>query len=82
VRLARRDLINRGQFMPRSALFSVILLAAGAALLIWGWNAHESLASEASEVFQGAPSNKSIILMVVGGVVAAAGIINLFRRAP
>jgi hypothetical protein len=67
--------------MPRSALFSLILLAAGAALLVWGWNAHESLASNTSELVQGAPSNKSIALMVVGGIVAAAGAINLFRRS-
>ena len=52
----------------------------GIALLVWGWHAHESLASEASEVVHGAPSNKSIVLMVIGGVAVAAGAVGLIRR--
>jgi hypothetical protein len=67
--------------MSRSVLFSVVLLIAGIALLVWGWDAHESFASGASELVQGAPTDKSIALLVIGALVTAAGAINLFRRA-
>lgn len=65
--------------MPRSNAFSWILLAVGIALLVWGFNASESLASETSELFEGAPSNKAIALLVLGGIIGAAGLINLLR---
>jgi hypothetical protein len=66
--------------MARSALFSIVVLIIGLALLMWGFNASESVASEVSETFQGAPTNKAIVLMVIGAVIAAVGAIGLFRR--
>lgn len=66
--------------MPRSPALSVILLIVGIALLIWGFSASESFASEVSETFQGAPSNKAMVLMVIGGIIAAAGLLTFFRR--
>jgi hypothetical protein len=57
-----------------------VLLAAGAALLIWGFNASESLSSETSRLFQGAPSNKAIVLMLAGVVVGGFGLVRLMRR--
>ena len=46
--------------MPRSAMFSVVLLVLGVVVFIWGFNASESLASNVSETVQGAPSNKAM----------------------
>ena len=64
----------------RSPMIAIILLVAGAALLIWGIMATDSLSSNTSELFQGAPSNKAIALMVIGGVVAAFGLTKLLRK--
>jgi Zn-dependent protease len=64
----------------RSFPFAIILLAAGAALLFWGIAATDSVSSNASEFFQGAPSNKAISLMVIGGIMAGLGLLSLVRR--
>jgi hypothetical protein len=66
--------------MSTKTLFAVLLLLAGAALLYWGFDASDSFASEVSEAVEGAPSNKSIGLMVTGGLVALAGVFFLMRR--
>jgi Protein of unknown function (DUF3185) len=66
--------------MRSPSLFAIVLLAAGAALLIWGFNASESLSSETSRLFQGAPSNKAIVLMLAGVVVGGFGLVRLMRR--
>ena len=64
----------------RSILLAIILLGAGVALLFWDIAASDSVSSNASEVFQGAPSDKAITLMVLGGVVAGLGLLSLLRR--
>lgn len=64
----------------RSPVTAIVLLVAGIALLVWGISASESLSSETSELIQGAPSNKAIILMVIGGIVAGFGLTKLLRR--
>jgi hypothetical protein len=66
--------------MKVSPLISIVVLAIGIALLVWGFNAKHSFASGVSEVVNDAPSDKSIILLVAGGLVAAVGVIGLLRR--
>lgn len=66
--------------MRNSMLLPLILLGAGVALVVWGLSASESLSSETSELFQGAPSNKAIALIVVGLVVGGFGLVRLLRR--
>jgi hypothetical protein len=66
--------------MRNSSVLAIVLLAAGVALLIWGITASDSLSSETSELFQGAPSNKAIALMVVGVLVGGFGLVRLIRR--
>jgi len=67
--------------MERSIVGAVVLLVIGLALLAWGLSASDSLSSEVSEAVQGAPSNKAIALMVVGGLLGATGLVKLLRRA-
>ncbi len=67
--------------MKTSPIIALAILGVGIALLIWGFNAKESFASGVSETFQGAPSDKSIVLLVIGGLVCALGVIGLLRRA-
>jgi uncharacterized membrane protein len=64
--------------MPRA--ISIVVLIAGLVLLLWGFNASESVASEVSEVIDNTPSSRSMLLIVVGGVVTAVGAFGLFRR--
>ena len=48
----------------------IVLLAVGILLALWGVNASNSVGSSFSRLFTGAPTDKSIYLLV-GGVVAA-----------
>ena len=66
--------------MRNSSLLAIILLGVGVALLIWGVTASDSLSSETSEIFQGAPSNKAIVLMVIGLIIGGLGLVRLLRR--
>ena len=66
--------------MSSSRLLFAVVLVVGIVLLIMGFNASDSLSSELSEAFDGAPSDKAIWL-IVGGVIAAAfGAIGLMRK--
>ncbi len=66
--------------MRNSTILAILLLGAGAALLVWGLRVSDSLSSETSELFQGAPSNKAIVLIVVGGLLGVFGLVRLLRR--
>jgi hypothetical protein len=63
----------------RNTIIFLALLIAGLALVIWGFDASESFSSGVSKTFQGAPSNKSIVLLVGGGLLSAVGIVGLVR---
>jgi capsule polysaccharide export protein KpsE/RkpR len=66
--------------MSTNKLFAIVLLLLGAGLLYWGFDASDSFASEVSEAVEGTPSEKSIGLMVTGGVIALVGVFLLMRR--
>ena len=61
--------------------FSIAILVAGVVLLIYGINAHGSIASSAKEVVTGTPTDKSIWLIVLGivGSVVAMAILAQFH---
>lgn len=50
-------------------LLGLILIVVGVALLVFGFNASESLSSSFSRFFNGTPSDKAIWL-IIGGIVA------------
>ena len=60
---------------------SIAILVAGIVLLIFGINAHDSIASSAKEVVTGTPTDKSIWLIVLGVVGILVGGFSSFRRA-
>ena len=66
-----------------SKVLSLILLVAGVVLLIYGFNAHNSVASSVSQAVSGTPTDKSIWLIAVGlaGVIAG-GFGLMLRREP
>lgn len=59
----------------------LFLLIAGAMLLAFGISAAESMGSEISEIINGAPTDKSIWLILAGIAGILLGGIALLRRA-
>ena len=54
------------------------LLVVGVVLLIYGSDSTMSFASSVSKFFSGAPTNKSILLLVVGSVLTVSAVASLF----
>lgn len=66
--------------MDNGRIVGLVLLVIGAALVFYGIQAGESLSSDFSKLFQGAPSNKSIWLTIAGALCAVIGLVKLVRR--
>ena len=61
-------------------LIGLVLLAAGVVLIVMGINAGNSLSSDVSRAFTGSPTDKTIWMLVVGGVAAVIGLVLTLRR--
>jgi len=64
--------------MKKKAI-GVVLLAAGSVLLYWGYNISQSLNSKLNEAIGGAPPDKAMIFMGLGGVCVVLGFFSLFK---
>jgi len=60
-------------------LISLILLVGGIVLIVYGINASNSIGSDFSRLFTGAPTDKSVWLLIGGVVLAALGAGGLIR---
>jgi hypothetical protein len=60
---------------------SIALLVVGIILLVWGFNASQSVASDVSNAVTGTPTDRSVWLIALGALAALAGGIGLLRRA-
>lgn len=60
-------------------LVSLVFLAGGIVLIIYGISASKSLGSDFSQFFTGSPTEKSIWLLIGGFIAAAIGAGGLFR---
>ena len=58
---------------------ALALLVGGIILLVLGYNESHSLQSEGLRIWNGSPSNKSILMMVCGGVGVVLGLLGLSR---
>lgn len=58
----------------------IALLVGGIILIVFGMNARDSLSSDVSRVFMGAPTNKAIFMLVGGVVAAVIGLIGIVRK--
>jgi uncharacterized membrane protein YidH (DUF202 family) len=59
---------------------SVALLVVGIILLVFGFNAYHSASSNVSRFFTGAPTDKSLWLLVIGSVAGIVGIFGLAKK--
>jgi uncharacterized protein DUF3185 len=58
---------------------SLALLVLGIVLLACGWDAYHSLGSGVSRLFTGAPTDRSLWLLIAGGVATVSGLGGLSR---
>ena len=61
---------------------ALAVLVIGIVLLVFGINAHDSVASSAKELVTGTPTDKSLWLIILGiaGIIIG-GLGSIFRRA-
>lgn len=64
--------------MYNRALF-LALLVGGGALVIFGINASESRASDLSRFFTGSPTDRSMWMLIGGGMLLVVGLVGLLR---
>jgi hypothetical protein len=57
----------------------VALLVVGIALIVYGFNASDSVSSGVSRVFTGAPTDKTLWLLLGGGAATIVGAVMTFR---
>jgi len=67
--------------MASGRFVGLVLLAVGAVLLYFGVKSEESFSSGLSELFDGAPSFKTLLLLASGALLAAFGLAKLLRRS-
>jgi hypothetical protein len=58
----------------------IAVLVAGIVLLIYGFHAADSMASGFSKLFSGAPTDKSIFLLIAGAILTAFGATTVIRN--
>ncbi|MFI5345599.1 MAG: DUF3185 family protein [Elusimicrobiota bacterium] len=58
---------------------SLALLILGVALLALGWDAYHSLGSGVSRIVTGAPTDRSLWLLIGGGLATVSGLGGLSR---
>ena len=56
---------------------SIVILAVGVLLIVFGITATDSFSSDVSRFFTGSPTNKAIWLLIAGVVVSVVGAMGL-----
>ena len=59
-------------------IVGIAVLIVGLMLLVWGLSASDSLGSGISRLFTGSPTDKTIYLLVGGGLLIAVGLGSVF----
>ena len=60
-------------------LVSIVLLVAGITRIVYGLAASNSFGSGVSRMFTGAPTDKTLWLLIGGGAVALVGLFGVLR---
>jgi len=58
----------------------LILLVVGVALLIWGISMTDSFQSKISRAFTGSPTDKTMTVLIAGGICTALGAYQLSKK--
>ncbi len=66
--------------MGNAKIIALVLLALGAILLYFGFNASQSFTEELGETLTGKYSNETMGYLVGGAVSAVAGLFMLFKK--
>ena len=66
----RYGTISAKDFLIMNKAFGVTLLVVGVVLIVYGINASNSVSSNVAQTFTGAPTNKTLLLLI-GGIAAA-----------
>jgi len=66
--------------MKNTRLIGIVLLALGAVLLYFGFNATNSAAEEIGEAITGRYSDETMMYLIGGGVAAVAGLFLLLKK--
>ena len=59
----------------------IALLVIGIALVVYGFNASDSVSSGVSRAFTGTPTDKTLWLLLGGGATAIVGAVMTFRSS-
>ncbi len=59
----------------------LVILILGICVLVYGFSAADSVSSDVSRLFNGAPTNKSIVMLVLGAILTVFGITSMNRKA-
>lgn len=73
----KNEKLKKGKIMNRG--IGIALLVIGIALIIYGSNASNSVSSDVSRTFTGAPTNKAMWLLWGGSAAAIIGAVMTFR---
>jgi hypothetical protein len=57
----------------------IALLVVGIVLIVFGFNASDSVSSDVSRTFTGAPTNKTLWMLLGGAAAAIVGAVMIFR---
>jgi hypothetical protein len=63
------------------SIIALVLLVGGILLIIFGISASDSLGSDISRFFNGAPTDKAIWMLIGGAVATVAGLSGLTFRS-
>lgn len=63
-------------------LIGLLLVIVGGALLYWGYEAHQSVGSQVTELVTGSPSDKAMWLLLGGAACVVAGLYAAVRLRP
>ena len=75
-------LADDGSFPPQTIMnksLGIALLVVGVILLIFGFNASDSLSSSVKETFTGNPTDRSMWFLVGGAALSVLGLVALLR---
>jgi len=63
-----------------SQLIGIILLVAGIALLVWGFNLYGAFTNKLTRAIDGSVDGKTVAVLVGGGVCSLLGLFKLVRK--